>query len=64
MTCFVWMLLFHDVKLAACRCIKACSELNKTIAVLRLECSIDCIRGSVGHQQNISRSFSHCQRFF
>ena len=45
MTCFFWMLLFHDVKLAACRCIKACSELNRTIAVLRLECSIDCIGG-------------------
>ena len=35
-----------------------------TSAVLRLECSIDCISGSVGHQQNILRSFSHCQRFF
>ena len=35
-----------------------------TSAVLRLECSIDCISGSVGHQQNIFRSFSHCQRFF
>ena len=34
-----------------------------TSAVLRLECSIDCISGSVGHQQNIFRSFSHCQRF-
>ena len=27
--------------------------------MLRLECSIDCINGSVGHQQNIFRSFSH-----
>ena len=35
-----------------------------TSAVLRLECSLDCISGSVGHQQNIFRSFSHCQRFF
>ena len=35
-----------------------------TSAVLRLECSIDCISGSVGHQQNIFRSFSHCQRLF
>ena len=34
-----------------------------TSAVLKLECSIDCISGSVGHQQNIIRSFSHCQRF-
>ena len=33
-------------------------------AVLRLECSIDCVSGSVGHQQNIFRSFSQCQRFF
>ena len=24
-----------------------------TSAVLRLECSLDCISGSVGHQQNI-----------
>ena len=32
-----------------------------TSDVLRLECSIDCISGSVGHQQNIFRSFSHCQ---
>ena len=31
--------------------------------MLRLECSIDCISGPVGHQQNIFRSFSHCQRF-
>ena len=37
--------------------------LDCTSAVLRLECSIDCISGSVGHQQNIFRSFSHCQRF-
>ena len=29
----------------------------KTSAVLRLECSLDCISGSVGHQQNIFRSF-------
>ena len=36
---------------------------SETSAVLRLECSIDCIRGSVGHQQNIFRSFSHCQCF-
>ena len=36
----------------------------QTSAVLRLECSIDCISGSVGHQTNIFRSFSHCQRFF
>ena len=35
-----------------------------TSAVLRLECSIDCISGSVGHQQNSFHSFSHCQRFF
>ena len=35
-----------------------------TSTVLRLECSIDCISGSVGHQQNIFRSFFHCQRFF
>ena len=35
-----------------------------TSAVLRLECSIYCISGSMGHQQNIVRSFSHCQRFF
>ena len=35
-----------------------------TSAVLRLECSIDCISGSVDHQQNIFRKFSHCQRFF
>ena len=34
-----------------------------TSAVLRLECSTDCISGSVGHQQNIFRSFFHCQRF-
>ena len=34
-----------------------------TSAVLRLECSIDCISGSVGHQQNILRLFYHCQRF-
>ena len=33
---------------------------NVTSAVLRLECSIDCINGSVGHQQNIFRSFFHC----
>ena len=26
-----------------------------TSAVLRLECSIDCISGSVGHQQNVFR---------
>ena len=32
--------------------------LDDTSAVLRLECSIDCISGSVGHQQNIFRSFS------
>ena len=37
--------------------------LRGTSAVLRLQCSIDCISGSVG-QQNIFRSFSHCQRFF
>ena len=36
----------------------------KTSAVLRLECSIDCISGSVGHQQNIFGLFFHCQRFF
>ena len=35
-----------------------------TSAVLRLQCSIDRISGSVGHQQNIVRSFSHCRRFF
>ena len=29
-----------------------------TSAVLRLECSLDCISVSVGHQQNIFRSFS------
>ena len=33
-------------------------------AVLRLECSIDCVSGSVGHQQNIFLLFHHCQRFF
>ena len=37
---------------------------RQTSAVLRLECSLDCISGSVGYQQNIFRSFSHCQRFF
>ena len=37
---------------------------DTTSAVLRLECSIDCISGSVGHQQNMFRSFSHCRRFF
>ena len=37
---------------------------SDTSAVLRLECSIDCISGLVGHQQNIFRSFSHCQRYF
>ena len=35
-----------------------------TSAVLRMECSIDCINGSVGHQQNMFRSFAHRQRFF
>ena len=35
-----------------------------TSAVLRLECSIDCISGSVNHEQNIFRLFSNCQRFF
>ena len=35
-----------------------------TSVVLSLECSIDCISGSVGHQQNIFGSFAHCQRFF
>ena len=40
-----------------------CPE-SETSAVLRLECSLDCISGSVGHQQNIFRSFSHCTRFF
>ena len=40
-------------------------DLNaETSAVLRLECSIDCISGSVVHQQNIFRLFSHCQGFF
>ena len=34
-----------------------------TSAVLRLECSIDCISGSVGHQQHIFRLFYHCPRF-
>ena len=34
------------------------------VLCLRLECSIDCISGSVSHQQNIFRSFSYCQRFF
>ena len=34
---------------------------GRTSAVLRLECSLDCISGSVGHQQNIFRSFSHCR---
>ena len=38
-----------------------CEVYIYTSAVLRLECSIDCISGSVGHQQNIFRSFSHCQ---
>ena len=40
------------------------SDASITSAVLRLECSLDCISGSVGHQQNIVRSFSHCRRFF
>ena len=40
-----------------CRCVA-------TSAVLRLECLNDCISGSVGHQQNIFRSFPHCQHFF
>ena len=40
------------------------AESQWTSAVLRLECSLVCISGSVGHQQNIFRSFSHCQRFF
>ena len=40
-------------------CNGACRDLNITSAVLRLECSIDCISGSVGHQHNIFRSFSH-----
>ena len=35
---------------------------DHTSAVLRLECSSDCMSGSVGHQQNIFRSFSHCLR--
>ena len=34
-----------------------------TSAVLRLECSLDCISGSVGHQQHIFRLFYHRQRF-
>ena len=29
------------------------TQNNYTRAVLRLECSLDCISGSVGHQQNI-----------
>ena len=37
---------------------------HNTSAVLRLQCSLDCISGSVGHQQNIFRSFSRCQRLF
>ena len=41
-----------------------CMHAIITSAVLRLECSLVCISGSVGHQQNIFRSFSHCQRFF
>ena len=46
--------------------IQACrfrSNIQCTSAVLRLECSIDCISGSVGHQQNIFRLCYHCQRF-
>ena len=30
---------------------KYCADITR--AVLRLECSLDCISGSVGHQQNI-----------
>ena len=39
-------------------------KLTWTSALLRLECSIDCVSGSVGHQPHIFRSFYHCQRFF
>ena len=39
------------------------ADIVTTSAVLRLECSLDCISESMGHQQNIFRSFSHCQRF-
>ena len=46
------------------RCCFVCCIVTRTSAVLRLECSLVCISGSVGHQQNIFRSFSHCQRFF
>ena len=40
------------------------AALTATSAVLRLQRSLDCISGSVGHQHNIFRSFYHCQRFF
>ena len=46
---------------AKCRKVSKWKEVHLTSAVFRLECSIDCISGSVGHQQNIFRSFSHCQ---
>ena len=32
-------------------------RVQSTSAVLRLECSLDCISGSVGHKQNISVHF-------
>ena len=43
------------------KCCSDCYTKIVTSAVLRLECSLDCIGGSVGHQQNIFRSFSHCR---
>ena len=46
------------------RLVASVSRDGPTGAVLRLECSIDFISGSVGHQQNIFRLFYHCQRFF
>ena len=34
-----------------------------TSAVLRLECSLDCVSGSVGHQHHSYRLLYHSQRF-
>ena len=50
----------HDIQLCyytKCTTNIVLQSLNAryTSAVLRLECSIDCISGSVGHQQNIFR---------
>ena len=35
----------------------------RTSAVLRLECSLDCVSGSVGHQHHSYRLLYHSQRF-